>query len=49
MSETNPVTNKMSKTVTAYLPTVALIRGEESPILFKHSLLIKSVTPFGKF
>lgn len=39
----------MQKTVIrANLPTVALIKGEESPMLFRHSLLMKSVTPLGK-
>lgn len=39
----------MQKTaIRANLPTVALIKGEESPMLFRHSLLMKSVTPFGK-
>lgn len=39
----------MQKTaIRANLPTVALIKGEESPMLFRHSLLMKSVTPLGK-
>lgn len=32
-----------------YLPTVARIRGEESPMFWRHSLLMKSDTPLGKF
>lgn len=45
------VSNSFSMQKTAIrtnLPTVALIKGEESPMLFRHSLLMKSVTPLGK-
>ncbi len=32
-----------------YSPTVALMSGEESPMFCRHSFLMKSDTPFGKF
>lgn len=31
------------------LPTVARMRGDESPMFWRHSLLMKSDTPLGKF